>query len=663
MGILNMFLIGSEILNHRAVVGGKAVNLQQLIEAGLSVPKFIVIPASATTELLLDVELRSCCATDAHTRLGVGSYAVRSSALIEDTSTSSFAGQFHTELDITPENLGDAIARVLMRAHKFLDGNLDAFAFIIQEYIPSDFAGVIFSRNPNGTRDMVINFARGAGEQVVSGAITPEHLQFYWSESEPQGLEQITGIRDGVAQSKKLEYDFGMPLDIEWCATAEVFYFLQARPITTISPQQYKTILFLETLLPNKSPYYFAKTELSEIAPRPTPLTFSLLEKIYADDGPVACVYKKHGVHYRNTKFLHLFGNELFVDKEAELKSLLPSYTYFSSKNLKPKWGTYKDSLITIKNVFALNSIRVPDQDIFYQKIKKTFENVEDFMTGYVTVFETNLFAGIAAKRLELAMRNEPIVIADIYSSASLFIDFDKLFPFEINKQKLQGNSLEIGDTSQFITFTHINNKWDERVEQWWKSVSQAKRAYLNPIICTAVAYMRLREYGRWLTVTLASQLRGKELFATIDENVLLISDGEKYKKRREEYEFYNLFELPIELTSYFIVPREKPLGLSAGVAEGVLITAEDVESGKYNSEENVILYSRALSPSLVEYFGKIKGIISEEGGMLSHLAIMAREAHVPVVNSKLQIGNVIKIGSRVKIDGTTGKIDVISIS
>lgn len=162
-----MFLTDSDILRQRSEVGGKAANLQQLVEAGLSVPKFLAIPASVTTTLFSDTEFRSRCAAEAHLRLCAHSYAVRSSALIEDSLISSFAGQFHTELDIAPDQLDEALSRVLAHAHKFLDGNLNEFACIIQEYIPSDFAGVIFSRNPNGTHDMVLNFARGAGEQVV----------------------------------------------------------------------------------------------------------------------------------------------------------------------------------------------------------------------------------------------------------------------------------------------------------------------------------------------------------------------------------------------------------------------------------------------------------------------------------------------------------------
>jgi len=84
---------------------------------------------------------------------------------------------------------------------------------------------------------------------------------------------------------------------------------------------------------------------------------------------------------------------------------------------------------------------------------------------------------------------------------------------------------------------------------------------------------------------------------------------------------------------------------------QGQLVGPEDLTKGSN------ILFVKILSPDLVNYFDKVNGIISEEGGMLSHLAIMAREKGLPViVNVQLSNTNC-KIGDIVEINGSTGQI------
>jgi pyruvate,water dikinase len=56
--------------------------------------------------------------------------------------------------------------------------------------------------------------------------------------------------------------------------------------------------------------------------------------------------------------------------------------------------------------------------------------------------------------------------------------------------------------------------------------------------------------------------------------------------------------------------------------------------------------------------FHKVKGIISESGGMLSHCAIIARECKIPAVVSVKGALN-LKDGSNVSIDGDSGEIRV----
>ena len=85
-----------------------------------------------------------------------------------------------------------------------------------------------------------------------------------------------------------------------------------------------------------------------------------------------------------------------------------------------------------------------------------------------------------------------------------------------------------------------------------------------------------------------------------------------------------------------------------AGLAEGIVVTKEHVAT-----MAKPILLTDLLTPDLVAHFPNIAGIVARQGGLLSHLAIMAREAGLPVVVTDKPI----KCGDYIYLDGTTGEI------
>ena len=115
-------------------------------------------------------------------------------------------------------------------------------------------------------------------------------------------------------------------------------------------------------------------------------------------------------------------------------------------------------------------------------------------------------------------------------------------------------------------------------------------------------------------------------------------------------------WDLPVILTNKIIKEKKRAIGISSGTATGILLNKEKLKSKEY-ANCNKILYTDVLSSDLAGYFDSICGIVSNSGGMLSHLAIMAREHLVPVVvNAKLDELN-IRIGDLVEIDGDSGMI------
>ena len=114
-------------------------------------------------------------------------FAVRSSALGEDDIL-SFAGQYHTCLNIAPSELPGAYKDVVAslyspgameyRLHKDFHANEIMMAVACQLMINARASGVMYSYDPvqPETETLVINSAWGLGEPIVSGTVPTDHF-------------------------------------------------------------------------------------------------------------------------------------------------------------------------------------------------------------------------------------------------------------------------------------------------------------------------------------------------------------------------------------------------------------------------------------------------------------------------------------------------------
>lgn len=103
-----------------------------------------------------------------------------------------------------------------------------------------------------------------------------------------------------------------------------------------------------------------------------------------------------------------------------------------------------------------------------------------------------------------------------------------------------------------------------------------------------------------------------------------------------------------------------KGLGASAGVVEGV---ARIVESAAQfdQVQKDEILVCKMTNPAWVVLFTKIGGLITDSGGALSHSAVVSREFGIPAVVGTRFATQAIKTGQRVRVDGASGTITILS--
>lgn len=286
--------------------GGKGYNLARLIRYGFPVPDGGVVSAevyracmqtlasavplqslsalradevlTATAQEQLAAVRQAIYATDipAHVRAELADFlqaqqldqrplAVRSSAVCEDGLQASFAGIHASVLNVCGvEAVYDALRTcfaslwtpqaVAYRRHMgYTDAEvLCAVVLCAMVTMPNtaapQSAGVAFSCDPRtGRRDLIVlNAAPGLGEQVVSGAVTPEQIVFrhvsgalHLHSHTPQGPPVLTleQARELAHHVWRIHWACGAgdtPQDVEWAYDGTRFWILQARPVTRL---------------------------------------------------------------------------------------------------------------------------------------------------------------------------------------------------------------------------------------------------------------------------------------------------------------------------------------------------------------------------------------------------------------------------------------------
>jgi len=240
-------MAGVDLANARdaELVGAKAANLGQLIQAGFDVPAGVVLPAS-----LEDAGVPAAAA-EALARLRGDRFAIRSSAISEDLAGASFAGQYETLLNVPREGVADAVGAcrdsasaqrvAAYRDRKELGEAPSAVAVIVQEMVDAEAAGVAFSADPvTGARDRVlVSAVKGLGERLVSGQATADE---WWVESgkatcrtAAEGAVDADTVLRVATLAQAAADHFRQPQDIEWAldSTGRLLV-LQARPITAL---------------------------------------------------------------------------------------------------------------------------------------------------------------------------------------------------------------------------------------------------------------------------------------------------------------------------------------------------------------------------------------------------------------------------------------------
>ncbi|MCB1661366.1 MAG: PEP-utilizing enzyme, mobile region [Pseudomonadales bacterium] len=97
----------------------------------------------------------------------------------------------------------------------------------------------------------------------------------------------------------------------------------------------------------------------------------------------------------------------------------------------------------------------------------------------------------------------------------------------------------------------------------------------------------------------------------------------------------------------------------SPGTVEGIARVCRTVDEIA-GLKEGEILVSPTTSPSWAPVFSKIKGCVTDVGGVMSHAAIVCREYGMPAVVGTGLATKIVKSGQMIRVNGSTGEINII---
>jgi phosphohistidine swiveling domain-containing protein len=238
-----------------AGIGGKAEGLRFLMRHRFRVPATLVCTWDAYLHYVAgDRRVVDRVRGELLGRLTPGrSYAVRSSANVEDQAQHSFAGQFQTFLDVQGiDEVLEAIQSIWalpqspgLQAyvrHHGLDLRELKMAVLVQEMVSPHLSGVAFSKNPTtGLDEVVVEAVRGSGEALVQEGITPSRWVNKWGTwiAQPQGVPLGQEIPLGlveqvVRETRRIAKAYGRAVDLEWVYDGQALYWVQVREVTAL---------------------------------------------------------------------------------------------------------------------------------------------------------------------------------------------------------------------------------------------------------------------------------------------------------------------------------------------------------------------------------------------------------------------------------------------
>lgn len=194
--------------------------------------------------------------------------------------------------------------------------------------------------------------------------------------------------------------------------------------------------------------------------------------------------------------------------------------------------------------------------------------------------------------------------------------------------------------------------------------------------------WMQLRYHLKCILLELTVRSKKPELeFASVEEVVDFFSkkdiDLQEIGRRRQGYVIYTNHGKPTILTDkranemkeYVLSTGAATIELKGrvanrGKAKGrvriISFSASDYQEQVDSFKQGEILVTGMTRPQIVHLCRKAAAIVTDEGGITSHAAVISRELNVPCVIGTHNATNVLKTGDEIEVDAEVGTVKIL---
>ena len=648
--------------------------------------------------------------------------AVRSTYEEEDGDEKSYAGNFHTELNVTKAQLPEAIQNVFNSYPR-----AEANKVILQEMVQAEYSGVLFAFRKGVWK---LELVEGMGEQLVSGQKNPialllpkfhqtdllwSKLFSYWKPND----EIIQKVKKGLLQlsiytSKLLKNssaDNG--LDIEFAIAKGKLILLQARPITTaeeveevLTSANHKEILppypsrLMSSIIGQSADELFAyylsldsnlipRSFIKEAAGMPWLNLSALLDIMVSWGLPTRLVCDSVGADdfyrvplrpYRFIANLPVFFRVLWQQRrvQKEVKNWIAD-----TKNQLP------NRLVERKQVWEKDAEKA--LDLWQRDFQNTYVQLVQFMQTLTGAMSGNVNLLNKLGWLHYVASTHKSKSSDYLQA------FQQLLGGTLSKKRF----LEQYGHRGFYESDLGQKRFHEYSEKEWQQLLQTtptnkRRTSQKSIKASLIAFVfqstsRLIHTREWLRhesmhffdryrQELKTQLQQRygrdflsfaypieDLHDLLQGKISLAELKQKIYPEQSGWDKDSFLansmgrRLPVPGTHRSSEEKKVGIGIYPGKIRGQIwrVQSANFEKMEMPPFEKIILLADALDPGWIPFFTKVDGVLSYVGGLLSHASIILRESQIPSI-TQLPKQLSFQTGDWVEIDGKTGTVKLI---
>lgn len=635
---------------------------------------------------------------------------VRSSHTNEDSKKLSFAGVFVSSTNVSASQFHEALVSSYYslfsnRALSYYQANkiqkLGNMAIIIQSMIDAQLSGIAFSENLSeaNSNEILLEYSREACESLVDGyepdarvtlRKTPKYTCF-------ELLRHSNELKMVYQAMLSLEELFSEQIDVEWAVAQDKLWIFQCRPITT--------------QLPSDSYTFTSRNNISLwLNDASTIDYFGVNKKFYN---------VKDYLYYFNNGYIERFGSQQDLETLFNVSYQLLDKQYFKKTKetmdslYKETWGLFDrlwqcspDDTGAHRLELIKDICRLLNHTIYYFKFSS-----DQVMSRLFAILEMHVgleCAQVLSFYTELDCIDEEKIALSKLSSTETQARVEehiKKFPWLVT------NCVTLEQAMDYVC-ARLQSKRDcsNKVKQNKKRLLQQQQKILNQLNLP-FAILELINKIQFLGY---SRLKMKLAYAGMDFYTLKLMQclSTQYKIPRQHFhDFYLMADIikmlkeskPLEVSmlkkrqSAFLIhlkdnqlhcnydslqvsafaknylepnnndALEKIYGrtVSKGcvTAKAVVITSNslmDINTLKTKLHKDTIIICDMLQPNMGVFIKDVAGIIADEGGVLSHAAILAREYQIPcLVGTKIATKQ-IKDGDKIILNATASYFQLL---